>query len=99
MFVFTSDCSKVVVLVLFILCVALWLLAAGFISCFVLFVVLLDPVWHWDHIVEKKGASCYAFLWFVANVLSAVVLFLMTDSICHSLLPRTVLEKVTLTTI
>ena len=26
-------------------------------------------------------------------------LFLMTDSICHSSLPRTVLEKVTLTTI
>ena len=25
--------------------------------------------------------------------------FLMTDSICHSSLPRTVLEKVTLTTI
>ena len=28
-----------------------------------------------------------------------LVLFLMTDSICHSSLPRTVLEKVTLTTI
>ena len=26
-------------------------------------------------------------------------LFLMTDSVCHSSLPRTVLEKVTLTTI
>ena len=28
-----------------------------------------------------------------------LVQFLMTDSICHSSLPRTVLEKVTLTTI
>ena len=33
-----------------------------------------------------------------ASVIIAVS-FLMTDSICHSSLPRTVLEKVTLTTI
>ena len=38
--VFTTDRSKAVVLVLIVLCVTLWLLAAGHFSSFVLFVVL-----------------------------------------------------------
>ena len=45
--VFTTDRSKAVVLMC-VLCVALWLLAAGLFACFVLFAVLLlllaDPV-------------------------------------------------------
>ena len=43
------------------------------------------------NVVETSLYS--AVKWFYA------VAFLMTDSICHSSLPRTVLEKVTLTTI
>ena len=45
-------------------------------------------------IAERQFEECipsYAF--------QILLSFLMTDSICHSSLPRTVLEKVTLTTI
>ena len=61
----TEPCrrSKTVVLVLSVLCVALWRLAAGLFTCFVLFIVLplrlAGPVLHCDHLVGEKG--CFGF--------------------------------------
>ena len=66
---------KAVVLMLLVLCEALWLFTAGLFSCFVPFVVLLlcfvDPVSHCDHLVWKKGVvfltwTCSIFLTFHA---------------------------------
>ena len=52
---------------LFILCVASWLLAAFLFLCFVLFIMLLfsllDPVWNCDHRVREEVASCLCLFW------------------------------------
>ena len=54
-------------LMLFVVCVTLWLLVVGGVgmeafSCFVLFVVLLlcllDPFQHCGHLVVEEGAGC-----------------------------------------
>ena len=44
----------------------------------------------------SEGLKCYCV---VQKKVRRIHSFLITDSICHSSLPRTVLEKVTLTTI
>ena len=44
-------------------------------------ITLVDSVWHCDHITGEEEAGCFAFLWFVACVLSVLVcllLFLMS---------------------
>ena len=68
------------VMCLFILCVALWLLAAGHLACFVLAVVVLlsfvDVVSHFDYLIGKKRADYFAFFWFVVHVLSVIVCLL-----------------------
>ena len=52
----------------FVLCLDLWLLAEGLfrVSCFVLFVALLlclvDSVQNCDLLVRDKGTGCFAFL-------------------------------------
>ena len=77
---FTTDRFKAAVLVLFVPRVALWLFTACFFpSCFDLFVVLLlcllDPVLHCDHHFEEEWFGYFAYLGFVACVLSVVVCF------------------------
>ena len=51
---------------LFLLCVALLLLAVGLFSSFVLRIVLLsclgNPVWHRDHLIGEKRAGYLVFL-------------------------------------
>ena len=43
---------------------------------------LVHPVWNCDLLVGEEGASYFAFLWFVAYVLSVVV-YLLFSSWCH----------------
>ena len=81
-FFFKTDYSKAVVFVLFVLCDALWLLAAprGFLARFVLFVVLLLRLvgcfWRCDHLCGEKESSNFVFRWFVAWLLSVLVCLL-----------------------
>ena len=60
-------------LVLFVLCVALWFFH-GFSMVFPLFVVLLlyltGSVWHCNHPVEEARAGCFVFVWFVACLIT-----------------------------
>ena len=53
---------------LFVFIVAGLLLAVGFLSCFILFLVLLlylvEPLRHTDHLVGEEGAGGFAFLLF-----------------------------------
>ena len=57
-FVMTTDRSKVVVPVLVVLCMVLWLLAVGIISCFVLFISYCCVQWSMSSIevtlLEKR---------------------------------------------
>ena len=66
-----------------LVCVAMWLLAVGLLSWFVLFFVLLfclmDSVEYCDQQFGEEGTSFFAFLWFVACLLSVkeYLLFLL----------------------
>ena len=73
---------------LFVLCVALWLLAVGlfFTFCPLQCLLLVTPVKHCDHLVGGEGAGCFASLWFVACVISIMVclLFFLVSLVGYS---------------
>ena len=62
----STDRNTASVLVSFVLCVALWLPAAGHYSCLILFVVLLlcfvDPVLYCDHLAGEERPGCLLLL-------------------------------------
>ena len=55
---------------LFILCEALWLLATGLFSCFVVFLLLhfAGPIWPYDQLAGEAGAGCLVFHWLMTCV-------------------------------
>ena len=76
MVIFTTDRSKAVAPVWFVLCAASSLLDAGPFKCFVLFNVLsclAGLLWYCDHLVEDDSTGCFTFRWFVTCGISAVV--------------------------
>ena len=62
------------VLACFVLCVALWQLAAGFWSSLVLFVVellcLVNPVWHYNYPVGEEETGDFVFLFSLWHVVT-----------------------------
>ena len=60
--------------------------------------LILHTHWNWC-VIKQQFKSALEFLAEAIPMSTYNIHFLMTDSICHSSLPRMVLEKVTLTTI
>ena len=71
-FVFTTDRSLTVVLILFVWPCGRSLPGFFFFLSFPcsLFYCFVDPVEQYDHLIRDEGAGCFDFLWFVACVLS-----------------------------